>query len=64
MITHPHGKASRVDKSSAGHKGSAHHKTGFGLTPPSPTYDGITYVIETERLTKTPDNGTPTGGAA
>jgi hypothetical protein len=62
MMTTPHGKAARVDKSSAGHHGSA--KVGFGLTPPQPTYDGITYVIETERLTKTPDNGTPERGAA
>jgi len=64
MITHPHGKANRVDKSSAGHKGSAHHKTGFGLTPPSPTYDGITYVIESERISKTPTPPTPDGSSA
>jgi hypothetical protein len=61
MMTTPYGKSGRVDKSSAGHHGSA--KVGFGMSAPSPTYDGITYVIETERLTKTPDNGTPERGA-
>jgi len=61
MITHPHGKAMRVDKSSVGHHGSV--KVGFGLTPPSPTYDGITYVIETERISKTPPPPTPDGSS-
>jgi hypothetical protein len=62
MITHPHGKAARVDKSSAGHHGSA--KVGFGLTPPSPTYDGVTYVTETEKLQRPPMSQAPDGGAA
>jgi hypothetical protein len=65
MLTDPHMPPDggvRVDKSSAGHKGSAHSKLGFGMTPPSPTYDGITYVTESERISKTPKPPTPDGG--
>jgi len=62
MMTTPHGKAGRVDKSSAGSKSEA--TPGFGMSAPSPTYDGITYVIETERIGKTPTPPTPDGSSA
>jgi hypothetical protein len=60
MLKHPHAGGKRVTHGYAKQDNTAN----FGLTPPSPTYDGVTYVIETERLTKTPDNGTPERGAA
>jgi hypothetical protein len=60
MLKHAHAGSKRVTHGYVKKDDVA----GFSLQAPQPTYDGVTYVIETERLTKTPDNGTPERGAA
>jgi hypothetical protein len=58
MLSHPHAGGKRVDKGHAKQSDQA----GFSLQAPQPTYDGVTYVIETEKLQRPPMSQAPDGG--
>ena len=59
MLTSPHEKGARVDKSSGSKKLD---QAGIGMAVPLATYEGITYVQEKERLERPPMSQSPDGG--